>query len=52
VLDHVLIHELAHLVVPHHGPEFDQIVSRNPLAERAIGYLIAVNDQVNHRLQS
>ena len=45
VLDHVLIHELAHLVVPNHGPSFDDLVSRNPLAERAIGYLMAVNDR-------
>ncbi len=45
VLDHVIIHELAHLVVPHHGPEFDEIVARNPLAERATGYLMAVNDR-------
>ncbi len=45
VLDHVIIHELAHLVVPHHGPEFDEIVALNPLAERAIGYLMAVNDR-------
>ncbi len=45
VLDHVLVHELAHLVVPNHGPEFDSLVSRNPLAERATGYLMAVSDR-------
>ncbi len=45
VLDHVIIHELAHLMVPHHGPEFDSLVNRNPLAERATGYLMAVNDR-------
>ncbi len=41
VLDYVLVHELAHLVVPHHGPEHDALVSRFPLAERARGFLIA-----------
>ncbi len=52
VLDHVLIHELAHLVIPHHGPDFDAIVNRNPRAERAIGYLMAVNDQANQAQQN
>lgn len=45
VLDYVIIHELAHLVIPHHGPEFDEIVDRYPLAERATGYLLAVSDR-------
>ncbi|MDG1409666.1 MAG: M48 family metallopeptidase [Acidimicrobiales bacterium] len=45
VLDYVIIHELAHLLVPHHGPEFDAIVDRYPLAERATGYLLAVSDR-------
>lgn len=44
VLDHVIVHELAHLVVPDHSPEFHELVERNPLAERAIGYLLAVGD--------
>lgn len=41
VLDWVLVHELAHLVVPDHGPEFQTLVSQYELAERAKGYLIA-----------
>lgn len=41
VVDFVLIHELAHLVVPGHGPAFQRLVGRYPKAERAIGYLIA-----------
>jgi len=41
VLDYVLVHELAHLVVPHHGPAHDELVDRYPLAERARGFLIA-----------
>ena len=44
VLDHVIIHELAHLVVAEHSPEFQAIVNRNPYAERAEGYLLALSD--------
>jgi predicted metal-dependent hydrolase len=41
VLDYVLVHELAHLAVPSHGPAFHELVSRYPLVERATGFLIA-----------
>jgi predicted metal-dependent hydrolase len=41
VLDYVLVHELAHLVVADHGPRFDRLVARFPKAERARGYLLA-----------
>lgn len=41
VLDYVIVHELAHLVVPGHGPEFWALVERYPKAERARGYLLA-----------
>ncbi|CAN5794137.1 M48 family metallopeptidase [soil metagenome] len=41
VLDWVILHELAHLVVPNHGPGFQEIVSQYALGERAEGYLIA-----------
>jgi predicted metal-dependent hydrolase len=41
VLDYVIVHELAHLHVPGHGPDFWHIVNRYPKSERAIGYLIA-----------
>ena len=44
VLDHVIVHELAHLVVPDHSPEFHALVNRNPNAERAEGYLLALSD--------
>lgn len=43
VLDYVLVHELAHLVVSGHGPAFDRIVDRYEKAERARGYLLAMN---------
>ncbi len=41
VLDYVLVHELAHFLVPHHGPAHDELVNRYPYAERARGFLIA-----------
>ncbi|HSK25203.1 MAG TPA: M48 family metallopeptidase [Egicoccus sp.] len=39
VLDAVLVHELAHLLVPGHGPSFDTLVERYPQAQRARGWL-------------
>lgn len=44
VLDSVLVHELAHLEVNGHGPEFQDLVDRYELTERARGYLIAVTE--------
>ncbi|MCL2395183.1 MAG: M48 family metallopeptidase [Acidimicrobiaceae bacterium] len=41
VLDYVIMHELAHLVVPRHNAKFWSLVERYPLTERARGYLIA-----------
>lgn len=43
VLDYIVVHELAHLEQPDHGPAFWELVSRYRLAERARGYLIAVD---------
>src|SRR5205823_11413264 len=42
VLDYVLVHEIAHLVVAHHGPEHDVLVDRFPYAERARRFPTAV----------
>jgi predicted metal-dependent hydrolase len=42
VLDFVLLHELAHLVHSDHGPSFQEMLNRYPMAERARGYLLAV----------
>jgi predicted metal-dependent hydrolase len=42
VLDYVLVHELAHLLVPGHGSDFWELVGRYPRSERARGYLEGV----------
>jgi predicted metal-dependent hydrolase len=42
-LDYLLVHELAHLEVPQHGPRFWALVNRYPLTERARGYLMALD---------
>jgi predicted metal-dependent hydrolase len=39
VLDYVLLHELAHLLVPNHGPNFWALLEAYPRTERARGYL-------------
>lgn len=44
VLDYVIVHELAHLAVAGHGPDFWALVERYPRSERAIGFLIAKSD--------
>jgi predicted metal-dependent hydrolase len=43
VVDYVLVHELAHLLVPGHGPDFWALVDRFPRTERARGYLEGVS---------
>ena len=41
VIDYIVVHELAHLVVPHdgHGAAFHRLVAQYPRAERAEGFL-------------
>lgn len=45
VVDYVLVHELAHLLVPDHSQAFWDLVNAYPLAERARGYLLGVAAQ-------
>jgi predicted metal-dependent hydrolase len=42
VLDYVLLHELAHLLVADHGPRFWALLEAYPRTERARGYLEGV----------
>ena len=39
VVDYVLLHELAHLLVPNHGPDFWALLQSFPRTERARGFL-------------
>lgn len=39
VIDAVIVHELAHLLVPDHGPEFKRLIAAYPHGERARGFL-------------
>lgn len=39
VLDYVLLHELAHLIQPGHGPSFWSLLDTYPRTERARGFL-------------
>jgi predicted metal-dependent hydrolase len=43
VQDYVVLHELAHLLIPGHGRDFWALVERYPRTERARGYLDGVS---------
>lgn len=50
VIDYVLLHELAHLLVPGHGPRFWRLLEGYPRTERARGFLEGVSaaDRLPH----
>ncbi|WP_223881138.1 M48 metallopeptidase family protein [Nesterenkonia ebinurensis] len=43
VVDAVLVHELAHLIEPGHGPRFQELVARYPRATEADAFLAGVS---------
>ncbi|NSC23771.1 M48 family metallopeptidase [Streptomyces albus subsp. chlorinus] len=51
VIDYVLLHELAHLLVPGHGPRFWRLLDAYPRTERARGYLegVAAAERLPHQ---
>ncbi|GHJ95252.1 metal-dependent hydrolase [Streptomyces sp. NE5-10] len=50
VVDYVLLHELAHLLVPGHGPAFWRLLEAYSRTERARGYLegVVAADRLPH----
>ncbi|NLU67259.1 M48 family metallopeptidase [Streptomyces sp. HNM0574] len=50
VVDYVLLHELAHLLVPGHGQRFWDLLKSYPRTERARGYLegVAASGRLPH----
>ncbi len=50
VHDYVIVHELCHMEVEGHTPEFWSLVNRYPKAERAVGYLIAKSGEGDEEL--
>lgn len=43
VVDYVILHELAHLIVPNHGPDFDDLLDNYPQRQRACAFLDGVD---------
>ena len=48
VLNAVLVHEVAHLIEPNHSDRFHTLAAAYPLAERARGFLEAVDRRLLH----
>jgi predicted metal-dependent hydrolase len=51
VLDYVLLHELAHLLQPRHGPQFWALLQGFPRTERARGFLEGVAATAGLRIE-
>jgi hypothetical protein len=51
VLDYVLLHELAHLLQPRHGPQFWALLQGYPRTERARGFLEGVAATAGLRIE-
>ncbi|WP_301127979.1 M48 metallopeptidase family protein [Streptomyces cacaoi] len=51
VIDYVLLHELAHLLVPGHGPRFWRLLEAYPRTDRARGFLegVVAAERLPHR---
>jgi predicted metal-dependent hydrolase len=47
VRDYVLLHELAHLLIAGHGPDFWTLLRSYPHVERARGFLAGVDHTLN-----
>lgn len=43
VIDYVILHELAHLMVPNHGPDFNHLLDGYPQRQRACAFLDGVD---------
>jgi hypothetical protein len=50
VVDYVLLHELAHLLVPGHGPDFEALMARYPRLLEARAFLAGVDHALGHGL--
>lgn len=50
VIDYVLLHELAHLLVPGHGPKFEEWMARYPRLVEARAFLAGVDHALGHGL--